>query len=93
MITRFASITNARDPMLVPGAVRYGDIPGLLALLAPHKLLLTDEPAVGEAADLTIAAYEAAKASDKIAVMSAPAKQQPSAVASWVIHGNSVPGF
>ena len=84
---RFASITAARDPMLVPGAVRYGDIPGLLALLAPHKLLLTDEPAVGEAADLTIAAYEAAQASDKIAVMSPPAKQQAGAVAAWLLQG------
>ncbi len=84
---RFASITNARDPMLVPGAVRYGDIPGLLALLAPHKLLLTDEPAIGEAADLTLAAYAAAQAADKIAIMNPPANKPAGVVAAWLLQG------
>ena len=40
---RFASITKAYDPMLVPGAVKYGDVPGLLALVAPKPLWLSGE--------------------------------------------------
>jgi dienelactone hydrolase len=40
---RFAALTEAYDPMLLPGAVRYGDVPGLLALLAPHALWLAGE--------------------------------------------------
>ncbi|MGV2341545.1 MAG UNVERIFIED_CONTAM: hypothetical protein LVR18_48770 [Planctomycetaceae bacterium] len=48
---RFATITEIRDPNLLPGAVKYGDLPALLALcrtashrsrrgnrkLAPHR--------------------------------------------------------
>jgi dienelactone hydrolase len=37
---RFASLTEIRDPRLLPGAVRYGDLPGVLALRAPQPLLL-----------------------------------------------------
>jgi dienelactone hydrolase len=37
---RFGAITEIRDPMLLPGAVRYGDVSGLLALRAPQPLWL-----------------------------------------------------
>jgi dienelactone hydrolase len=51
---QFGSITNVRDPMLVPGAVRYGDVAGLLALRAPQPLWL------GESVPpLTAAAFRA----------------------------------
>lgn len=41
----FASLTEIRDPRLWPGAVRYGDVPGLLALRAPHALtVVQSEP-------------------------------------------------
>jgi len=32
---RFDGITSYRDPNFVPGAVKYGDLPGLLTLVAP----------------------------------------------------------
>ncbi|TWU57810.1 glucuronyl esterase domain-containing protein [Rubripirellula reticaptiva] len=35
---RFASVTNYRDPNFVPGSVKYGDLPAILALRAPHSL-------------------------------------------------------
>ena len=35
---RFANITNYRDPMFLPGAVKYGDVPGLLDLTNKTKL-------------------------------------------------------
>lgn len=55
---RFGSITQIRDVNLLPGAVKYGDLPALLALCAPAKLAVA-----GESADslmVTIAAYKAA---------------------------------
>lgn len=42
---RFSTITDIGDPMLLPGAVRYGDVPGVLALRAPFPLLLAGEDA------------------------------------------------
>ncbi len=35
---RFAGIDRHDHPMFVPGAVKYGDLPGLLALFAPRPL-------------------------------------------------------
>lgn len=35
---RFASLKRHDDPMFVPGAVRYLDVPGLIALCAPHDI-------------------------------------------------------
>jgi len=58
---RFASLTNAYDPMLLPGAVKYGDVPGLLALVAPHPLWLAGE---GEQPPSLVAtSYQVAKGS------------------------------
>lgn len=41
---RFASLTDQYQPMFVPGAVKYGDVPGLLKLCAPVKLAVAGEP-------------------------------------------------
>jgi hypothetical protein len=35
---RFESLEKVTDPMFLPGAVKYGDVPALLALGAPGKL-------------------------------------------------------
>lgn len=71
---RFAAITEIRDPNLLPGAVKYGDLPGLLALAAPTPTWLG-----GEADELTRAVFAAAKA-DGIA-----AGDGVDAAVDWVI--------
>ena len=45
---RFAELTSYRDPNFLPGAVKYGDLPGLLALLAEHPLWLAGEKTAPE---------------------------------------------
>jgi dienelactone hydrolase len=40
---RFAAIDDYRHPLFIPGAVRYLDLPGLIALNAPHPLWLAGE--------------------------------------------------
>ena len=40
---RFAHLTSYRDPDFLPGAVKYGDLPGLLALSAPNDLWVAGE--------------------------------------------------
>ena len=58
---RFAEINDFRDAAFVPGIVKYGDVPALLALGAPHKLRLTGEKLP---LPLVEAAYVAAGAKD-----------------------------
>src|SRR5207253_1163928 len=37
---RFESILSMNDEMMLPGALKYGGLPALAALAAPHELLL-----------------------------------------------------
>ncbi|MEQ8848958.1 hypothetical protein [Botrimarina sp.] len=40
---RWDSLTDWRDPRFLPGAVKYGDLPGLLALSAPRATIVCGE--------------------------------------------------
>lgn len=57
---RFVSITEIRDVNLLPGAVKYGDVPAILALCAPTKLNVAGETA--ESVAITESAYKASSA-------------------------------
>ena len=39
---RFGDITEIRDVNLLPGALKYGDVPALLALCAPTPLTISE---------------------------------------------------
>ena len=54
---RFTSLDTYKDPRFVPGAVKYGDTPGLLALSAPHPIWIAGEG--NKTPSLTHAAYRA----------------------------------
>ncbi|WP_075090567.1 hypothetical protein [Verrucomicrobium spinosum] len=45
---RFGSLKDVWDVNFVPGAVKYGDVPALLALCAPVSLKVLDEAKPGE---------------------------------------------
>ncbi len=55
---RFTALVSYRDPDFLPGAVKYGDLPGMLSLSAPHELWLAGEG--GRIPELVAAAYLAA---------------------------------
>lgn len=55
---RFASIRSYRDVNFVPGSVKYGDLPAILALSAPHPLWIAGEG--GTLPELVAATYQAA---------------------------------
>lgn len=55
---RFASITDIRDVNLIPGAVKYGDVPAILALCTPIKLAVLRETA--ESLSMATATFKAA---------------------------------
>ena len=76
---RFASLDRIADPMFLPGAVKYGDVPALLALAAPTRLWLSAEK--DQAAELA-AAYSAAGKADALKQADGPA--DASAAAAWI---------
>ena len=43
---RFTDLKSYRDPDFLPGAVKYGDLPALLALSAPNRLFVCGETEV-----------------------------------------------
>lgn len=81
---RFASLTNAFDPMLVPGAVKYGDVPGLLGLIAPRPLWLAGEGPVTPS--LTAACYFATRSSG-MTLFSGTAMDAPAEAVKWLLAG------
>ena len=60
---RFAELTDVYDVNFLPGAVKYGDVPGLLALAPPTRLMLAGEP---ELPKVVTAAYQAAGMKESI---------------------------
>ena len=78
---RFENITDIRDPDLLPGAVKYGDLPGLLSLAAPMPMLLLGEDQTSASA--VFKAYQAAGVSDRLTIIETP--QQESSVQQLVL--------
>lgn len=61
---RFGNVTRYRHPDFLVGAVKYGDLPALLALSAPHPLWIGGE--AGRTPSVVNAAYDAANAKDAV---------------------------
>ncbi|NQT12359.1 MAG: hypothetical protein HQ582_06415 [Planctomycetes bacterium] len=78
---RFRSLKSYRDVNFLPGAVKYGDVPGLLSLSAPHKLWLAGEE--GETPAIVSAAYRAAGHEDNVS--SYAGKDTARAAADWLL--------
>lgn len=62
---RFVDLKTFRDPQFFPGAVKYGDLPAILALSAPHDLFVGGE---AEVPQLTANAYAASKRLNALSV-------------------------
>ena len=77
---RFGSITQVRDVNLLPGAVKYGDVPAILALCAPSKLWLGGE--AGQVPALTASAYAIAGGTTQAATPSEA--EEVLAAAKWI---------
>ncbi len=80
---RFASITEIRDPRLWPGAVKYGDVPGLLSLCAPHPLWLAGEGA--KAPEIVAKCYAGAGSGNEVTTFQGPAAKSAAAAAEWLL--------
>lgn len=62
---RFDAITETGDPMMLPGAVKYGGMPAFLALCAPGAVLAHNHRGT-DTGRLPKSIYDAAKAGDKL---------------------------
>jgi hypothetical protein len=80
---RFARLTAIDDPDFLPGGAKYLDLPGMLALSAPHPLWLAGEgrdvPAVLKAT------YAAAGKSNQLTVFAGEEAQQAAAAVEWLL--------
>jgi dienelactone hydrolase len=62
---RFENIKDTADPMMLPGAVKYGGLPAFLALCAPGAVFVHNHRGTASG-QLPRAAYEAAGAADNL---------------------------
>src|SRR5439155_10418413 len=63
---RFEKATKTSDPMMLPGALKYGGLSALSALAAPGELYIFNQQGTGMGR-WTKAVYEAAGAADRLA--------------------------
>ncbi len=62
---QFENITDVADPMMLPGAVKYGGMGAFLALCAPGEVLVHNHKGTGTG-QVARAAYDAAGAANKL---------------------------
>ena len=80
---RFRSLKRWQDAQFVPGAVKYGDLPSLLSLSAPHRLWIGDE---SDRLTLVAGAYESWDAADAVTFDRGSGNAVSDAV-TWLVQG------
>ena len=79
---RFEEIQRTDDPMLLPGAVKYGGMGSFIALCAPGETVIHNSKRSG-IGNVSKAAYEAAGAADKLTIQGD--KLEDAKVVQWLI--------
>lgn len=78
----FENIKDIADPMMLPGAVKYGGLGAFLALCAPGEVLVHNQMGSGSG-QISRAAYEAAGAANKLTRNAA--KLEAAKVVEWLV--------
>jgi dienelactone hydrolase len=79
---RFANLLDYRHPQFLPGGAKYLDLPGMLALGAPHPLWLAGE---GSDPDLVSAAYRVSGQSKQLTLYSGESAENETAAIEWLL--------
>jgi dienelactone hydrolase len=79
---RFDEVRDVNDPMMLPGAVKYGGLPALTGLIAPAELYVHNMQSSGVGGG-TRAAYQALKAADHLE--RAKEKVAPEKLVAWLL--------
>jgi hypothetical protein len=80
---RFVDLSSYRDPNFLPGAVKYGDLPALLALAAPRPLWIAGEDA--KAPKLVTTTYAAAGKPQAVQSFAGKEEDVPLAAVEWLL--------
>jgi hypothetical protein len=80
---RFAQITDIEDPHLLPGAVKYGDLPALMALSAPTRLWIHGESELVDSLPVTM--YRSMQVPGNIAFDHATSLGVVERMARWMV--------
>lgn len=80
---RFASLVDYDDPNFLPGAVKYGDVPGLLSLVSPSACWISGEPE--NLPPVAAAAFSSAKPSLTAATYAGGEGGEATAAVDWVL--------
>jgi dienelactone hydrolase len=79
---RFGKLLDYRHPMFLPGGAKYLDLPGMIALGAPHPLWLAGE---GESPSIVTAAYHMASKPDRLTTFTGEAAQKEASAVAWLL--------
>ena len=79
---RFANLESCRDVDFLPGAVKYGDLPALLALSAPQRLFICGD--TGESLGIVTAAYAASGQRQNLTIEQERPKDVFKGIAKWL---------
>ena len=80
---RFGELTDVYGANFFPGAVKYGDVPGLLALAAPTRLWLAGES--DESLASVKASYASLECPEQLTIYSGQPSTNPRAAVSWLL--------
>lgn len=78
---RFGKILDIRDVNFLHGGAKYGDLPGIIALGTPGKLLLAGEGDGG----LIRVLYETADAQENLSIFNAESEDWLNTVTEWIL--------
>jgi hypothetical protein len=78
---RFRKIPDIRDVDFLPGGAKYGDLPGIIALGAPGRLLLSGEGDGG----LVRTLYERSAAQENLSIFNAESEDWINTVTEWIL--------
>jgi dienelactone hydrolase len=78
---RFGQLLDYRDPRFLPGGAKYLDVPGLLALGAPHATWLAGEGATPE---IAAGFFRGAGAEKNLTAFAGPAAEREAAAQAWL---------
>ena len=83
---RFADLASWRDVDFLPGAVKYGDLPALIALNAPQPLCLAGEK--GIVPEVAVAAYAAQGAGSLVTSRAGGDADQAMELVDWFLEAH-----
>ena len=81
---RFASLRATDDVNFLPGAVKYGDLPAMIALGAPHEVLVMGEGAT--LPKLVRQVYQAAEQPKSVSLYAGGQEGEAAAAVDWLLH-------